>query len=48
MSLLPSAALQGVVVQGDDEREESPKPENELMQVQCRVLNASRLSATPA
>ena len=40
--LLPSAALQGVV-------EEKPKTQvdsNELMQVQCQVLNASRF--TPA
>jgi hypothetical protein len=50
--LLPSAALQGMRL-GDDDHEarppgSSPKSSaerNELMQVQCQVLNASRVVA---
>ena len=44
--LLPSAALQGVV--GDGSKAPPAGSDNELMQVQCQVLNASRLSPTPA
>jgi len=38
--LMPSAALQGVIASGKD----APR-EQDLMQVQCQVLNASRVSA---
>ena len=50
--LLPSAALQGMRL-GDDDHEARPSgssskssaERNELMQVQCQVLNASRVVA---